>query len=277
MGANISNEVNTSITQNLVDQSTKILNETAQYTTNTVTASQIIDASFNNATIKNCDLDFKQDMKVVNKVYSKLDAAAQADLTNKLQNTIKNSLQATVEQKAKDLVFGLTNVSDINNFTSTYNYSDMSSKLSNSIISSFNSSIDASQSQKLNFDNANIDCSDKGRIYVLQNVDLDNVIENAVDSVQNTEVANDYKAEVTNLVVAASKQTLEGINPMFFLFFLLIIPIGIIFVVWKVYKGLWRNPFTVIKGWFSKNKKSAFGRRRGYTKSFRRSFFGKRF
>lgn len=269
MGANISNQLNSSINEAIVDQSTKVLGSVAQYSTSVLEASQNQEFNFDGATFKNCDLTFIQNMTITSKVYSTLDATAQADLTSLIDKTLKNDLTAKVDQTMKDLALAESNVSKIKNYMNNYNYTDMSKQISQTLISNFNSSVVASQNQKFSFKGVTIDCSETGNVLFSQNINIDNTVTNSVKSLQNNKTLSDYKEDISNIALADTKQFIDGINPADILiaFAVIIVVCALIFFIWK---GTIPNPFTKLKQLFSKKKKTAFGRRKFSGKSARK-------
>ena len=249
MGTNVSKQATTLINETITDQSTKIMNKSEMYTESDAKAVQDMDVMIDVGDSINCNWSFIQDMKVKNRVYSKIDEKKQADITRELTIKMKNEIQNKVDQELKDLNLFQTNISDIENYTRNYDYHDLSLRVSNALAVRVNSAINANQSQKLSLKFGKIDCSkdDVEGVTVAQNIDIDNIVENVVSSKHVVNAVTEFAKDLDSLVVNETKQKATGINPMMFLLFLLIIPIIIIMVILGI-KGIIPSP----SKWFSK-------------------------
>lgn len=249
MGTNVSKQATTLINETITDQSTKIMNKSEMYTESDAKAVQDMDVMIDVGDSINCNWSFIQDMKVKNRVYSKIDEKKQADITRELTIKMKNEIQNKVDQELKDLNLFQTNISDIENYTRNYDYHDLSLRVSNALAVRVNSAINANQSQKLSLKFGKIDCSkdDVEGVTVAQNIDIDNIVENVVSSKHVVNAVTEFAKDLDSLVVNETKQKATGINPMMFLLFLLIILIIIIMVILGI-KGIIPSP----SKWFSK-------------------------
>ena len=249
MGTNVSKQATTLINETITDQSTKIMNKSEMYTESDAKAGQDMDVMIDVGDSINCNWSFIQDMKVKNRVYSKIDEKKQADITRELTIKMKNEIQNKVDQELKDLNLFQTNISDIENYTRNYDYHDLSLRVSNALAVRVNSAINANQSQKLSLKFGKIDCSkdDVEGVTVAQNIDIDNIVENVVSSKHVVNAVTEFAKDLDSLVVNETKQKATGINPMMFLLFLLIILIIIIMVILGI-KGIIPSP----SKWFSK-------------------------
>ena len=247
MGANLSTQLNENINKTIVDQSTKVLTSTAGYSTSNLNVSQIQEIDMSGATIKNCDLNFKQDMKIYNRVYSSLSDTSSQDIQNKMNNTLKSVLKATTEQTIKDLVLFNANLSSVTNRSNNYNYSDMSTKISKELVATFNSAVVGSQNQKLTMKGVTIDCSDKGAVFVLQTVDISNIAQNVVKSESVTDAVNDYIQNITSDLTAKTEMKILGLD--IFAFIGMIVTIVVIILIGGIV-----GKVGVSKGWFKKKK-----------------------
>ncbi len=249
MGTNVSKQATTLINETITDQSTKIMNKSDMYTESDAKAVQDMDVTLDVGESINCNWSFIQNMKVKNRVYSKIDEKKQMDIVRDLTLKMKSEIQNKVDQELKDLNLFQTNISDIENYTRNYDYHDLSLRVANSLAVRVNSAINANQSQKLSLKFGKIDCSkdDVEGLTVAQNIDIENIVENVVSSEHVVNAVTEFAKDLDSLVVNETKQKATGINPMMFLLFLLIIPIIIIMVILGI-KGIIPSP----SKWFSK-------------------------
>ncbi len=219
------------------------------YTESDAKAVQDMDVTLDVGESINCNWSFIQNMKVKNRVYSKIDEKKQMDIVRDLTLKMKSEIQNKVDQELKDLNLFQTNISDIENYTRNYDYHDLSLRVANSLAVRVNSAINANQSQKLSLKFGKIDCSkdDVEGLTVAQNIDIENIVENVVSSEHVVNAVTEFAKDLDSLVVNETKQKATGINPMMFLLFLLIIPIIIIMVILGI-KGIIPSP----SKWFSK-------------------------
>lgn len=250
MGTNVSKQATTMINETITDQSTRIMNRTDMYTESDVRASQEMTVNITMGNSIGCPTEINQNMVVKNRVYSKISEKKQQEITRELTTKLKNEIQNKVNQELKDLNLFQTNVSDIENYTRNFDYHDLSLRVSNALAVSVNSAIDASQKATINLNYGDQDCTQGGGIFLSQNIDIESIVENVVDSEQVSAAVTKFVKEVDSLVVNETTQKATGINPMMFLLFLLIIPIIIIMVILGI-KGIIPNPVT----WFSRRGK----------------------
>jgi len=247
MGTNVSKQTTTLINETITDQSTKIMNRTDMYTDADVTARQEYTININAGKSIGCPTEIKQGMVIKNRVYSKISEVKQQEITRELTSKLKNEIQNKVKQKLEDLNIFQTNISDIETYTRNYDYHDLSLRVSNALSVSVNSAIDASQKETINLNYGDMDCTQGGGIFLSQNMDIESIVENVVDSEQVTEAVTKFAKDMDSLIINETDQSSKGFNPMMFLLFLLLIPIIIIMVILGI-KGIIPNPFTLITG-----------------------------
>lgn len=253
MGANTSKTVNEVVNESVTDMSTRIMDNKQMYTDVRLNASQTQDVTIKSNAA--CPITITQDMSLVNRVYSSIDQEMQNKLANDYIGKLKSTVENKVKQKNEQLNLGQFNTTIIDNYTRNYDFADMSIKMVNSLANAVNSQIIANQNQKVSLEIGGIENNEgtpNCRIAIGQNLDIDSAIENVLESEQIQDIKNkvtkDLEAETVNEV----SQTNVGINPLMFLLFLLIIPIGILVVLGLVVKGIIPSPSMWFKGSSSK-------------------------
>ena len=213
MGANVSSQSTSLINKVKSDQSTKISNSSEYSTSSTLNSAQKMDVEINIKGTSTCGYQFRQDMKVVSKVYSKIDSKKQADLQNTILETIKNEATNIVDQKVSGISLGSANVSKIKQNVENYSFYDLSNEISSFITNAVNSEIDANQDQKIRI---NIDgdllCDKDTQMIVSQNIDIDQILDNMVKDKNIVKSDNDFTKFVDNEIAAVSDQSVVGLS-----------------------------------------------------------------
>jgi len=217
MGANVSSQTTEVINKTITDQSSEIMNSTEMSTRSELTADQKMNVDFRvGGTIKNCDLNFIQDLKIVNKIYSKIDSQMQQELVKKIEEKLDNEAKNEVMQDISGLNLGAANISETNNYIENYSFHDLSTLVVNTLANHVNNAIDANQDQVIRVNIAgDFDCSagDAKGLIVAQNIDIENIIENTLKDKKVTKAINDFSKEVQNKATNKTTQTITGIDP----------------------------------------------------------------
>lgn len=216
MGANVSSTVSSTINKTITDQSKKIFSSTDMYTTSNLSASQKQDLDLTFGTIKNCGIDISQNINIKNKIYSKIDSNKQLDILNKIQEALDNTAKQELENKISGLPIGTANVSNAQTYIENYNFHDLSTVVTNVLSNNVNSAISASQDQKIKLNVGNIDCASaslNNKIYIAQNIDIDNLIENTIKDEQVQKAVNDVAVDVTNSTETTVSNKIAGLDP----------------------------------------------------------------
>lgn len=266
MGANISSQMTSVVNETITDQSTNIMNSTSVSTSNVLDNNQKMNVDLKvGGTVKNCSLNFLQDMKIVNKVYTKIDSQQQQDIQKKLQEDLDNKLKSTLEQSIKDIPVGSVNMSKTNTVIQNSSIHDLSNTFVNSLVNNVNNAIDNSQDQVIRINiGGDLDCSKQGNLLVAQNIDIDNIIENTLKDSKVSQAVNDYVKKVENDLELSTIQKIVGFNPLQFIttfaitgvIGLIVIATAITLITYFSIKGKINN----VKSIFS--RKSSYGRRK---------------
>lgn len=255
MGANVSKTTTEIVNETITDQSSQIMNSTEMSTRSTLDANQKMDVDFRvGGSIKNCDLNFIQELTIVNKVYSKIDAEAQQMMIKEIEQKLKNEATDKIEQEIKNLPIGVVNKSEANKFVRNYDFHDLSTLVVNTLKNNVNNAIDANQDQQIRVNIAgDFDCSsgDAKGLIVSQNIDMENIIENTLKDKKITETVNDFSKEVENVAKTEVSQKIAGLDPFAFIGMIF----GILIVIGAIVLGVIFLP-RIMKS------SSKFGRRR---------------
>ena len=229
MGTNISKQTTEIINKTITDQSTEIMNSTEMSTRSELTADQKMDVDFRvGGTIRNCDLNFIQNLNIVNKVFSKIDSEMQQQMIKKIEEKLDNEAKSKVLQDISGISLGSTNISNTRTYVENYSFHDLSTLVVNTLANHVNNAIDANQDQQIRVNIAgDFDCSsgDAKGLIVSQNIDIENIIENTLKDKKVTEAINDFSKEVENVAETETSQTITGIDPLALAMLIIFIPI----------------------------------------------------
>lgn len=230
-GVNSSAQINKAINESIFDMSSDILNETLSATTSTITGSQIQNIQIKGSSV-NCDLKIAQDATVVNKVYHKMDDEKRREFETTLDNELKTNFMNKLEQKNDGINFLQGNMSYVRNEIENYNFTDMSQKISNIIQNEVNSEIQFNQEQGIFIIDSNLCESNGGKVEFTQNLNIDSIVENVLESEDVIEDVKTIENLITNDVTNETIQTNAGLfGGIFGAIFLVAIIIGIAYAV----------------------------------------------
>jgi hypothetical protein len=266
MGTNVSKEVTNIVNQTITDQSTEVINSTVLNRQINLNASQDLDFDLKvGGSIRNCNLQFKQDMKITSDIYDSIDSNTELDLSRKIEETLDNTAKTNVTQAVSGVNFGSTNISTVNKNISNYSFHDLSTTVSNRISSNINNAIDASQKQKIKVDiGGDYICEpgSDGGVDIGQNVDIAVIIDSTLKEEKVAKMVNDFVLTATNTSETITDQLAKGIDP----FAIFGIILGILFLGLVIFGCVYYFGTKKIKGaimgvFRKKPKTPAFGSR----------------
>ena len=226
MGSNVSKTTTELANKVITDQSTSIMRSTQMYTDQNLTAEQIMDVNLViKGSVRNCSLQFKQNMKVENRVYSSIDESEQLDLIKTVKKNLDSTLKSETKQKLKALNIGQVNYQRTSTMVDNYSFDDLSTAIVSTLSNEVNSAVRASQNMPIVIVVEGDFICDKNNNQQLftQNLDMTSIVENTVKSERVQNLVNDFVAEVKTVSESKSGQVAEGIDP-----FVIIMIIGII-------------------------------------------------
>lgn len=243
MGSNVSVQESSVFRQVVTDLSLRSVFENIQSDTDTTTISQIQKGfNFKNAKINCGSLIFDQNAIVTKKVYRKMTDEQEQNFKQDLQQQLTDTFKNVSEQTLSGLNLFQSNVSKINNELSTINVADLSTKIASKVKKDVNTTINLSQLQgDMNFEGAEINpdpVTNKCDLKFTQNVNLEQVTENAVNSVLNTEniATNALSATSESDIKGGQKST--GIDPFAWIGIALAIIIVVVLVSMGISKSI---------------------------------------
>lgn len=199
--------LSSSINQSLTD----IMNSTMVSTSNIIDSSQLQDITMTFDGPVNCNFNFNQNIDVVNKIYSKIDAEKQQDIEKTLTEDITNDLDAITEQALSGIPFG-ANVQSTSQIVDNDTVSQLSTAITNSLTNNINNAVNNSQGQKLNITfRDEFNCDDV--FAVSQNIDVKNIIDSTLKDKNVTELTEDISKTIDNKLTSEVSQTLKGLDP----------------------------------------------------------------
>lgn len=228
-----SSNTNKALTNTINQSLTDIMNSTMVSTRSNINSSQLQDVDLTFDGPVNCNFDFSQNINVISKIYSKVDAVKEQQIKAKLSEDITNDLQSILEQAISGIGFG-GNIQDTEQYISNDSVTQISSIVSNSLKNNINNAVNSDQQQKLKITfRDQFNCDDF--FAVSQNIDVSSVIDNTLKDKNVTSVIQDISKKVGNKVSTEVTQDLKGLD---FATMIALIVIGLIVVIGGVVGGI---------------------------------------
>jgi hypothetical protein len=223
MGGNISKQ--------LMDDSTKIVNESLmkvstnikESTSSSASSTQVMNVRFTGDL--NCtNVSLKQVSSVILNVINNSKSEVSNELAAEITDKISEKLSQAAEQKNSGLNLGQVNSAELQTMMNTYIKNSMTSIIENNISKMFSQSSDGTQ--QINFDATNINCENL-------NIDQDMVIQQISENIVSDAVSNAIKHVASTDVAKEASQKTEQTNEGLTLFgggFIIILVLAGIFL-----------------------------------------------
>ena len=205
-----SSTTNKALTNTINQSLTDIMNSTTVSTRSNINSSQLQDVTITFDGPVNCNFDFSQNINVVSKIYSKVDAVKEQQIEKKISEDISNDLQAILDQAISGIGIG-GNVQDTSQYITNDSVTQLSTIVANSLTNNINNAVDSDQQQKLNITfRDEFNCNDF--FAVSQNIDVSSVIDNTLKDKNVTTAIEDISKTVDNKIKSEISQEAKGFD-----------------------------------------------------------------
>jgi len=231
-GTNISKQVTELFQETLVDISTSVINSNITYTTNVVDANQIQNMPVT-GNIVGGTLTIGQDVNVENRVYQPVSVERKNQIYNDIMSQVMTVLQSTLEQANEKLNLLQQNVAIYEDNIRSTNYVNFATTVANTTQSVVNNTIRVNQELNRPVTYNEIE----GDLDIVQNINIENVIENIVNSKEVTDARNEVVAQLDTGITRDT--TMQNIGVSLGIFFAILIMIVILpLVIWGIYRAI---------------------------------------
>ena len=216
MGANTSSQDIETFKKNVTDASVEIMNRTLSYSDNSALASASQKVIIEGAHI--CGgVTISQGTVVENRVFNSMSDIQESELQTELQNRMEDIINTTLQQTQSNFVLGQVNKTDIESSTRQEVYNDLSTTIAKETKQMFNNQVSAVATQDITLRDSYLTCVeglDGQGFTVKQDINLTNVVENAMNSTKVDEAITNATNELTFEETTDVTQDIEGTSPL---------------------------------------------------------------